>query len=41
MQSAHAKIYKWVDQEGNVKFSDKPHPSQRKKTQTNKKPKYF
>ena len=29
IQNAYAKIYKWVDEEGNVQFSDKPHPSQR------------
>ena len=22
----HAQIYKWVDSDGNVNFSDKPHP---------------
>ena len=37
MQSAYAKVYKWVDEEGNVKFSDKPHPSQRKTIKAKKK----
>ena len=37
MPSAYAKVYKWVDEEGNVKFGDKPHPSQQKKFKVNKK----
>jgi len=38
IQNAYAKIYKWVDEEGNVQFSDKPPPSQRENSNFQKNP---
>lgn len=38
IQNAYAKIYKWVDEEGNVQFSDKPPPSQRENFNFQKNP---